>query len=388
MGASFLSINLFTGFPPFKREITSTSTLYTLQMVVRLGILSSARIANVVASAEKQVDGLEVVAVASRSPSKAKSFCEPYGIERTCTYDELIAADDIDAVYIPLPTALATKWAERAATAGKHVLVDKPFASAAAVKSITEAASAAGVVFLDGTHFVHSGRSKSAREFIRESCGEPRIVKASFSAPIDLTGDIRTDITLEPHGAVGDLGWYCARAAVFFLGAEKTSEVKAAVCLGSFASEGWSREASGVVEFTSGAKLSMDCSFDTVFRQRVEVAGTKGTIRINDFVTPDDQVMNPGVAQQQQVETELVTDTGVWRKLPTGADFPCPSSVESKIVDEGSFSVQPVRMLREFVRMIETKDLEASTRWARESIATQQVVDALYHDCIKRMENQ
>ncbi len=358
-------------------------------MVVRLGILSCARISNVIAAAAKLVDDLEVVAVASRTAAKAAAFAETNGIARACSYAELVVAPEVDAVFVPLPSALATEWAVKAAEAGKHILVDKPFASVAALQAILDAVRSAHVIFLDGTHWVHSVRAKAARDVVRDTCGEPQIVRASFTAPLDLTGDIRTDTSLEPQGVIGDLGWYCSRTAVHYLGTERTAVLKRVACFGSVAKEGWVRDASGVVEFAGGERLSFDVSFKTVLRQRVEVAGTTGTMRIDDFVIPRRQFDDPGVPKEENVETEIVIDTGVWVDTnPIGDDFPSPSKITRSVVSEGRFAVQPVLMLREFVRMITSDDSAASAKWAEQSMNTQRIVDALYADCMAREKGE
>jgi len=78
----------------------------------RWGILSTAGIAmknwhSIAASGNGQV-----LAVASRSVEKAQAFIDacqasvpvPQNVEAIGNYDELLGRDDIDAVYVPLPT--------------------------------------------------------------------------------------------------------------------------------------------------------------------------------------------------------------------------------------------------------------------------------------------
>lgn len=87
---------------------------------LRFGILSTANIGNVFRAAVEPVDDVVVFAVASRDVDKARQYAEQYGIQRACTYDELVEDPDVDAIYVPLPTALATGWAVRAAQNRKH----------------------------------------------------------------------------------------------------------------------------------------------------------------------------------------------------------------------------------------------------------------------------
>lgn len=354
-------------------------------MTLRLGILSAADIANVIVNATKHVPKVEVVAVASRTAKKAEAFAARHNIPRTCTYDELIDAEDVDALYIPLPTALAQEWAVRAAQSGKHILVDKPFASLDALQSIIEAANAAPVVFLDGTHFVHAARTKETQDNC-DRMGTVRVVSTCFCAPISLDGNIRKDASLEPLGAIGDLGWYCSRAAVMYFGVDRTRDIRRVVCLGSVMDDapGIVKEASGVVMFRGGEKLIVDCGFETVLRMRVEVAGTKGCMRVNDFVIPHPQFDDPGTPTGEKVETVYETEIGKW--FDNG--FPSVSSFETKIVDEGSFALQTVRMVREFERMIREKDFAAMKRRAEESVNTQRIVDALHKECMRNLKKE
>lgn len=324
------------------------------------------------------------MAVASRTASKAGEFAERHNLARTCTYDELLSAQDVDAVYIPVPTALAGEWAVRAAAAGKHVLVDKPFASANVVHEIITTCRTSDVIFLDGTHFVHSERTKEMLNLTRNHLGPLRCVTAKFSAPLKLKGDIRFDASLEPHGALGDLGWYCCRAAVVFLGVERTSRVSKLVCLGSVYPEAPDvvREASGVIVFKGGEKLIIDCSFETVLRMRAEVTGTKGCIRMNDFVVPFAQFDNPSVSRTDEITNEFELEIGNW----TAEGFPSPSKRETKVAQEGRNGLQTVHMLKEFGRMIVEHDTNTAERRAQESLATQRLVDALHRECMRNVK--
>lgn len=351
--------------------------------VIRLGILSTAKIASVIAEAANHLSEVRVIAVASRTSAKAELFATLHDVPHTCTYEEMLSDDDIDAVYIPLPTALAIEWTLRAIAAGKHVLVEKPFASLSALEVIINAAQEAGVMFMDGTHFVHAKRTQRMKATAQTMLGELRNVTAHFSSPHRFSTDIRTDATLEPLGAVGDLGWYCVRAAVVFLGVDCTSALRQVTCIGTERScaPGVINEASGVVEFVGGEKLSIDCSFETAMRMRVEVAGTKGCIRVNDFVTPFPQWDRPGTPPSMKIETTFETEIGTWA---TGG-YPGLSVSETITVDEGNYGIQTARMLREFSRMIQEKDEAAAKQWGLETINTQRIVDALHRECMRNI---
>jgi len=100
---------------------------------VRWGMLSAANIGRVVAAALQSSPHAEFVAVAGRDPDRAHRYAAELGVPHSFgSYDELLACEDVEAVYIPLPISMHVDWTIRALRAGKHVLCEKPFAVSAA----------------------------------------------------------------------------------------------------------------------------------------------------------------------------------------------------------------------------------------------------------------
>ena len=95
---------------------------------MKLGVLGVSEIAlRAVIEPAKQIDGIEVYGIASRELSKAKGYAEKYNIPNYYdSYNALLKDKNIDAVYIPLITALHAEWTIKAIEYGKHVLVEKP----------------------------------------------------------------------------------------------------------------------------------------------------------------------------------------------------------------------------------------------------------------------
>lgn len=91
----------------------------------------------------------ELAGVWGRNPTKATALGRRYGVPAFDEVDALIEA--VDAVSIALPPDIQADIAVRAATAGRHLLLDKPLAlslsDAERVVTATEQAGVASVVF-------------------------------------------------------------------------------------------------------------------------------------------------------------------------------------------------------------------------------------------------
>ena len=98
--------------------------------MLRFGILSTAKIGReLVVPAIQDAENCVVTAIASRDLAKAREMADRFSVLHAFgSYDEMLASDKIDAVYIPLPTSQHVEWTIKAADAGKHVLCEKPIA--------------------------------------------------------------------------------------------------------------------------------------------------------------------------------------------------------------------------------------------------------------------
>jgi hypothetical protein len=96
----------------------------------RWGILSTAKIGvTQVIPALCASDNGVVHAIASRDQARARAVADRFGAPLAFgSYEELLASDEVDGVYIPLPTSQHIEWTLKAAEAGKHVLCEKPIA--------------------------------------------------------------------------------------------------------------------------------------------------------------------------------------------------------------------------------------------------------------------
>ena len=270
--------------------------------IVRWGIMGTAGIARKNWQAILNSGNGQLVAVASRTEERAAQYIaenqsqvahdpppRPIG-----GYDEIIAAEDIDAVYIPLPTGVRKDYAIAAAKAGKHVLCEKPCGvDADALREIIAVCEEAGVQFMDGVMFMHSDRMPALRGELDagEAVGEIKRIATQFSflAPDDFDENIRMQSDMEPLGSLGDLGWYCIRIILWTLNYEMPTSLRARMIRQSGAGgddSGVPVTLSAELMFASGVSATFYCSFEAEHQQWVNISGTKGHITMNDFVLP------------------------------------------------------------------------------------------------------
>lgn len=349
----------------------------------RWGILGTAGIARKNWVAMRLCGNARVAAVASRSLESAQRFIDECSTEvppvvrpeAVGSYEALLARDDIDAVYIPLPTALRQQWVVRAAQAGKHVLGEKPAAlNADQVAEMLSACREHNVQYMDGVMFMHSQRLPLIRNLLdaENPVGKLRRITSQFSfAGDDQFGasNIRAHSELEPHGCLGDLGWYCIRFFLWAMQGQLPIEVRARI-LSTLQAKGSPQsvpgEFSGELIFANGVSASFYCSFITENQQWVHASGSRGYLRINDFVLPYHGCEIDVLASQDQ----FVIDNCSFHMEHH------PTRYAVREIDAGHSTAQEVRMFRHFSDLVLSGRREES--WPKWTLSTQQVLDACF----------
>lgn len=260
---------------------------------VRVGILGTATIARKNVRGIKEVKGVSVDAIASRSMDKAKAFANEFGIGKAYDcYEKVIQDEDIDAVYVPLPTSLHLEWVLKAANAKKHILLEKPCAlNSKDLFEMIKTCSENGVAFMDAVFFMHHDRlSNICEDLTSGKFGKdgPTHVGSSFCFPANeefFTDNIRVKPDLDSLGCLGDLGWYNVRLALFAFGWEVPESASGSL---NEQKEGVPIDLNGILTWnhTSGKSKSTNfhCSFRHASQQWAVISGTDATLMMDDFV--------------------------------------------------------------------------------------------------------
>lgn len=310
-----------------------------------------------------------MVGIASRKLEKAEVWAEKFNIPKAFgSYQALLDSDEIDAVYIPLPTTLHKEWATAAARAGKHVLCEKPVGVAAAeVEEIVAACAAARVQFMDGVMFMHHRRLGAVRARLadREAFGEVRHVGLNFcfsASPEFAATDIRFDPACEPLGCLGDLGWYCVRFALWVYEWEKPEAV---TCIYHTISDKGSKlptSCTATLKFQGGKSAGFHCSFESCFTQTATIFGVHQRLDLDDFVLE----LCPERTHFTHTLTAGLQDTA--RRVVTES--------ETHHVEDCCQEVEMIKTFADLVIKVKEQHAEPELSWGNYSLQTQQVLDA------------
>jgi NDP-hexose-3-ketoreductase len=272
---------------------------------LRIGILSTASIArrSVMPAMLDLPKHFRVIGVASRNMDKATEFGTQFGINSFGSYEEIISADIIDALYIPLPNSLHFYWIKYALLKGIHVLVEKSLAcSLSEVHELTNIARVNGLVLVENFQFRFHNQLNAIREIIQNELGELRCMRASFGFPPFQDADnIRYKDELG-GGALLDAGAYTTKISQLLLG--EGLEVTSAVLNHAkhHSVDIWG--GAFLQHPNSGIFSNIAFGFDNYYQCGIELWGSKGRLLTNRLFTAP-----------AGFEVELIHETGARSKV-------------------------------------------------------------------------
>jgi phthalate 4,5-cis-dihydrodiol dehydrogenase len=152
------------------------------------------------ARAIAHTDGVRLVAVFDADRERADAFAETYGCRAYTSSDEVLKRDDVHIVMIALPNFLHERATVDAASARKHIFLEKPMADTVEeCDRILDAVQRAGVHLLVG----HSQRYFSSTVRARDMVQSGQLGQPVFA----------TDTWYKRFGIADRLPWFLDRAS-------------------------------------------------------------------------------------------------------------------------------------------------------------------------------
>ncbi|MEV4599526.1 Gfo/Idh/MocA family oxidoreductase [Amycolatopsis sp. NPDC049253] len=258
--------------------------------MLRWGIMGTGGIAGAFAEDLKLTDSGVVAAVGSRSKETADAFADRLGIPtRHGSYEALAADPDVDVVYVATPHPMHHDNAMLALSAGKPVLVEKPFTmNADEARSLVSFARERGLFLMEAmwTRFlphIHHVRS------LLPELGDIVTVSADHGQWFAEDADFRLFAPSLGGGALLDLGVYPVSFASMILG---TPSRVASIVSPAFTDV--DAQTSMLFGYDSGAHAVLNCTLRAASATTASIVGTEGRLDIEGaFYAPASFTVTP-----------------------------------------------------------------------------------------------
>lgn len=253
---------------------------------LRWGILGTGRIAHTFASDLQFSDEGIVAAVGSRSSQSADTFAKEFEAPRSYgSYEELVADDAVDVVYVATPHPMHFGYASLALEHGKPVLVEKAFTmSAKEARDLVALARSKNLFLMEAMWTRFLPHVVALRELVSKGyLGEIVHVEADHGQWFEEDPASRLFAPELGGSALLDLGVYPVSFASMLLGAP--SRVLAMI---DPAFAGVDGQVGMLFGYANGAQAVLSCTSGARTATRACVSGTLGRIEIDgDFYAPN-----------------------------------------------------------------------------------------------------
>jgi xylose dehydrogenase (NAD/NADP) len=249
------------------------------------GFLSTAKITNALVGPLHSSRRNQLLAIASRTQNRADEYARKHKIKRAYgSYSELLADQEIDVIYNPLPNHLHSEWTIKAIQAGKHVLCEKPLAlSLVEVDAIIAAADQHGKTVSEAFMYRTHPQTLKVQEIVSSGkLGLVRMVRGTFTYSMTDPEDYRWKPEMG-GGGLWDVGCY------------PLSYTRSLLRMEPMEVFGWQKTGpTGVDEqfvaqlrFPGDVFAQFDCSTRIPQHVFMEIVGEQATLIIPNPFTPD-----------------------------------------------------------------------------------------------------
>lgn len=310
-------------------------------------------------------DNAELVAVMDANPEAAKNVCKKYNAKYAfSTVEELLAIDEIQAVYIASPVFCHKEQVALAAKAKKHILLEKPMgltvAEAEEIAALCDAEGIKlGVAFMMRFHTYH----QKMREIIASGkIGEIVSARAQFTCWYpEMENCWRQEKTLSGGGAMLDMGIHAIDLIRYISGleiAETTGFTGNQIFKYNVDDAGI-----GVYKMENGALCVVEAAFnipDDVSVSKLEFYGTKGCITAKGTLSQE---------EDGDVQILAINDAG-------GYDAQQNRSTVDPITLNGASGNMYTKEVEAFGRAVLDQDEIPVT--AKDALLSQKAIEDLY----------
>ena len=220
-------------------------------------------------------------AVASRDIGRARAIADESGFEKAYgSYEEMLADDAIDVVYVATPNNLHVEHALACLAHGKHVLCEKPFAlTADDARRVFDEAKKRGLFVMEAmwTRF-HPAARLIDDVIAYGEIGTPRYLQATFGLAI--SGKERVVRPELGGGALLDLGIYPLNFAAMHFGLPDMSRTEAMTSAATLLETGVDDQSTITFDYGDGRIASLSTSITAGMGAYGRIAGTLGCIEV------------------------------------------------------------------------------------------------------------
>lgn len=244
------------------------------------GFIASGLMARTMAEDLQLTGGSRIMAVTARTETSAKAFANTYGVPNVHpSVEELVNDPEVDIVYISTPHNLHYKNAMTSLSAGKPVLIEKPFTiNADQATSLLKVARENNLFLMEAMWIRYLPIIRKLREILDEGVvGQIRLFKAAFHKLLDFGPEHRLYNPALAGGSLLDLGIYPISFASFVFGDQPTHIAS----LPYIGETGVDEQFGAVFQYENRGMALVSAGADGMHPQDVNIYGTNGEIRVH-----------------------------------------------------------------------------------------------------------